>query len=213
MKLLRPLRSLVAILLCAAASHLAGAVELIDDRAITVHSAAEIAAKRRALIDYIWGADGFPDKRLPDQVTRVESPVKQLEALEHVEDLRIDMAPGLQGQAFYFAPKRPNGELVVVHHGHGCTLDDDPSPNDVGYGLQRTIAALLREGYGVLGVFMPHKRPGDCSGSHDAMFELKTTGNPMRYFLETTAVSLNYAKSLRGADQSPLYRAFHMAGL
>jgi hypothetical protein len=165
------------------------------------------------LIEHIWGTDGFPDKRLPEQVTKVESPVKQLDALERVEDLRIDMAPGLQGQVFYFVPKRPNGELVVVHHGHACTLDDDPSPNDVGYGLQRTIAALLREGYGVLGAFMPHKRPGDCSGSHDAMFELKTTGNPMRYFLEPTAVSLNYAKSLRGADQSPLYRAFHMAGL
>jgi hypothetical protein len=196
-----------------ATSDLARAVELVNDRAITIHSAADVAAKRRALIDHVWGADGFPDKRLPDKVTQVESPVRQLDALERVADLRIEMAPGLQGQAFYFIPKRPNGELVVVHHGHGCTLDDDPSPNDVGYGLQRTIAALLREGYGVLGVFMPHKRPGDCSGNHDAMFLLKTTGNPMRYFLEPTAISLNYAKSLRGADQSPLYRAFHMAGL
>jgi hypothetical protein len=191
----------------------ARAVELIDDRAITIHSAADVAQKRRALIEHIWGADGFPDQRLPDKVTPVDSPVKQLEALERVEDLRIDMAPSLQGQAFSFVPKRPNGELVVVHHGHGCTLDDDPSPNDIGYGLQRMIAALLRDGYGVLGIFMPHKRPDDCTGNHDAMFQLKTTGNPMRYFLESTAISLNYAKSLRGSDQSPTYRGFHMIGL
>jgi hypothetical protein len=208
-----PLRTSTAVLLLTAAANLAGAVELTDDRAITIHSAADAAAKRRALITYIWGADGFPDKRLPDKVTPVPSPVKQLEALERAEDLRIDMAPGLQGQVFYFVPKRANGELVVLHHGHGCTFDDEASPDDVGPGLQRTIAALLREGYGVLGVFMPHKRPEDCTGNHDAIFQLQTTGNPMRYFLESTAVSLNYAKSLRGADQAPLYRAFHMAGL
>lgn len=89
--------------------------ELADDRAITIHSAADVAEKRRALTDHIWGADGFPDKRLPDKVTPVESPVKQLEALEGVEDLRIDMAPGLHGQAFHFNPKRGNGELVVEY--------------------------------------------------------------------------------------------------
>jgi hypothetical protein len=203
----------LAVLLLTAAGPTARAVELIDDRAITIHSAADVAEKRRALIEFIWGGQGFPSARQPDAVTKIESPVKQLDALERVEDLRIDMAPGLQGQTFYFIPRKPNGELVVVHHGHDCTFDDDPSPNDAGYGLQRTINALLHDGYGVLGVFMPHKRPGDCTGNHDAMFQLKTIGNPMKYFLESTAISLNYAKSLRGADQSPVYHAFHMVGL
>jgi hypothetical protein len=190
------------------------AAQLIDDRAITIHSAREVATKRRALIEYLWGADGFPKRRLPDAVlTNVASPVRHLSHVARVDELRIDMAGGLQGLTYHFIPQRPNRELVVVHHGHACTLDDDPSPEDVGYGLQRTINALLRGGYGVLGVFMPHMRPGDCTGGHDAMFGMKTPGSPMKYFVESTAVSLNHLKSRSRAGRFPKYRAFHMIGL
>jgi len=188
--------------------------QLIDDRAITIHSAREVAEKRRALVKYLWGAEGFPTRRLPDLVvTNVPSPVRQLTELARVDEFRMDMAPGLQGLAYHFIPEHPNRELVVVHHGHACTLDDDPSPADVGYGLQRTINGLLQEGYGVLGVFMPHMRPGDCTGGHDAMFETATTGSPIKYFLEPTAVSLNYLRIRSRAGRFPKYRAFHMTGL
>jgi hypothetical protein len=139
--------------------------------------------------------------------------VKQLSHLARVDEIRIEMRTGLQGLAFHFVAERPNRELVVVHHGHACTLDDDPSPTDVGYGLQRTINGLLREGYGVLGVFMPHMRPGDCTGGHDAMFQIKTNGSAMRHFLEPTAISLNYLKTRHRAGKFPNYRAFHMIGL
>ena len=187
--------------------------ELIDDRAITIHSADAVAEKRRALIQYIWGPEGFPNRRLPEVVAKVDSPVKELVGVERVDELRINMVPGLQGLAYHFIPQRPNGELVMVHHGHACTFDDDPSPGDVGYGMQRTIKALLREGYGVLGVFMPHMRPGDCTAGHDAMFQMQTTGSPMKYFLEPTAISLNYLKSRSASDAFPSYHAFHMVGL
>jgi hypothetical protein len=73
------------------------AAPLIDDRVITVHSAREIAAKRRALIQYLWGAEGFPEKRLPNVVTNIASPVKQLTNVARVDELRINMAPGLEG--------------------------------------------------------------------------------------------------------------------
>ena len=198
-------------------SLIGGAVQsaqLVDDRAITIGSAGEVAEKRNALIEYLWGQDGFPKKRFPEVVqTNVVSPVKQLSHLARVDEFRIDMAPGLQGLAYHFIAAKPNSELVVVHHGHGCTLDDDPSPAEVGYGLQRTIEALLREGYGVLGVFMPHMRPGDCSGGHDAMFKTNMVGSPIKYFLEPTAISLNYLKTRSRAGQFPSYRAFHMIGL
>jgi hypothetical protein len=188
--------------------------ELVMDRAITIHSSREVAQKRAALIQYLWGAEGFPERRLPNIViTNVASPVKQLGHLARVDELRMDLAPGLQGLAYHFIAQRPNRELVVVHHGHACTLDDDPSALDVGYGLQRTIDALLREGYGVIGVFMPHMRPGDCTGGHDAMFNLPTPGSPIKYFLEPTALSLNYLQARSRSDHFPKYRAFHMAGL
>lgn len=187
---------------------------LLDDRAITIHSARDVAAKRKALIYYLWGKDGFPNKRLPDVVTtNIPSPVKQLTNLARVDELRMTLAPNLEGLAYHFIPEQPNRELVIVHHGHACTLDDDPSPADIGYGLQRTIRAFLQEGYGVLGVFMPHMRPGDCSGGHDAMFNTNAIGSPIRYFLEPTAVSLNHLKTRSRAARFPNYRRFHMTGL
>jgi hypothetical protein len=189
--------------------------QLVDDRTITVHSAREVANKRRALIQYLWGAEGFPERRLPNVIlTNVACPVKQLTNLARVDELRIDLAPGLQGLAYHFIPQRPNRELVVVHHGHGCTLDDDPGPGDVGFGLQRTIRSLLQEGYGVLGLFMPHMRPGDCTGGHDAMFQMTNVmGSPIKFFLEPTAISLNHLKTSSRTDRFPNYRAFHMIGL
>jgi hypothetical protein len=207
-------QGLLALLFLSAALPGADAADLIDDRAISIMTARDVAEKRRALIRYIWGDDGFPDKRLPTAVqTNVPSPVGHLTGLQRVDELRIDLAPGLQGLVYHFVPERPNREAVVVHHGHACTLDDDPSSNDVGYGLQRTIHALLREGYGVLGGFMPHSRPGDCTGGHDALFATKTTGSPMKYFLEPVAVSLNYLGKRSRADHFPNYREFHMTGL
>src|SRR2546426_85569 len=125
--------------------------ELVMDRAVTLHSRQEVVRKRHQLIQYLWGPEGFPAQRGPDAViTNVASPVAQLGHLNRVDELRMDLAPGLQGLAYHFIPQRPNLELVVVHHGHACTLDDDPSPANVGYGMHRTIQALLREGYGVL---------------------------------------------------------------
>jgi hypothetical protein len=206
--------SSLATLLRALAVDPAHSAGLIDDRTITIQTARDAKEKRHALIQYLWGRDGFPGRRMPDLVvTNIASPVKQLTRLARVDELRIDLAPGLHGLAYHFVPERPNRQLVVVHHGHACTLDDDASPTDTGYGLQRTIHALLREGYGVLGVFMPHMRPGDCTGGHDAMFQLKTGGSPMKFFLEPVAVSLNYLKTRSRSDHFPKYRDFHMAGL
>jgi hypothetical protein len=192
----------------------ARAADLVMDRAITLYSTRDVATRRAALIHYLWGTPGFPERRLPETVTtNVPSPVKALTRLERVDELRMELAPGLQGLAYHFIPQRPNSQLVVVHHGHGCTLDDDPSPNDVGYGLQRTIYGLLREGYGVLGVFMPHMRPGDCTGHHDDMFKSPTEGSPIKFFLEPTALGLNYLQRRSRADHFPKYKVFHMTGL
>lgn len=189
--------------------------QLLDDRDITVRSAQDVAMRRRMLIQFLWGDAGFPARRMPDAVlTNVASPVKQLTHLARVDEFRLEMAPGLQGLAYHFVPARANRELVVLHHGHGCTFDDDPGPADVGAGLQRTIQALLREGYGVLGVFMPHMRPGDCTGGHARMFEMTNViGSPIKFFLESTAISLNHLKTQSGPGRFPMYRAYHMVGL
>src|SRR5262245_20997156 len=73
--------------------------ELVDDRTITLHTARDVAQKRRALIQYLWGREGFPKRRLPDVLTNVPSPVQHLSHLERVDEFRIEMAPSLQGLA------------------------------------------------------------------------------------------------------------------
>jgi hypothetical protein len=45
------------------------------------------------------------------------------------------------------------------------------------------------------------------------MFQLSTTGSPMKYFLEPTALGLNYLERRSRSDHFPKYRAFHMTGL
>lgn len=192
----------------------AAPVPLLDDRAVTIRSAADVATRRAALVRFLWGADGFPSTRLPEiVVTNIASPVKQLSSLARVDEFRMPLAPGLEGLAWHFMPVKPNGGLVVVHHGHACTLDDDPGPSETGYGLQRTIHGLLKEGYGVLGVFMPHMRPGDCTGGHESMFKLQTTGSPMKFFVEPVVFSLNYLRIAHRRGGFPAYRDFHMVGL
>lgn len=193
------------------------APELVDDRTITIQNAGDLEAKRRQLIDYVWGADGFPSHRYPTTVlTNIPSPVQHLTHLRRVDEFHVSMAPGLQGLAYHFIAAQPNRQLVVVHHGHSCTFDDDAGPSETGYGLQRTIHGLLREGYGVLGVFMPHLRPGDCTGGHDALFHQTnqpSRGSAIKYFLEPIVVGLNYLQTQSRAGSFPKYRRFHMTGL
>src|SRR5947207_9100183 len=61
-------------------------VELLDDRAITVHSSFDISQRRQKLIEYLWGAEGFTS-RVPDKViTNVACPVKPLADLRRVDE-------------------------------------------------------------------------------------------------------------------------------
>jgi len=187
---------------------------LLDDRVIHVRSRSDVREKRRELIAYLWGSEGFPERRMPERVQKdVTPPVRFLSGLARVDEIWIRLAPGLEGLAYHFIPAAPNGHLVVVHHGHGCTMDDNPGPGDSGYGFQRTIQALLTSGYGVAGVFMPRMRPGDCTGGHDALCQLKTQGSPIKFFVEPTAVVLNYLQRRARSDGFPHYRRFHMVGL
>lgn len=192
----------------------AGEPDLLDDRDIPVGSRRELRALRTRLIQYIWGQPELPRERVPDVVTtNVPSPIRHLRGLARVDRFRTTLAEDLEGLAYHFIPEKPNRQLVVVHHGHACTMDDEPGPADIGYGLQRTVDRLLMEGYGVLGVFMPRMRPGDCTGGHEKLFEKTPVGSPMRYFLEPTLTGLNHLVRESGRGGHPKYKAYHMTGL
>src|SRR5438067_13918669 len=94
---LGPLTLLVSLLFATAAR----SAQLVDDRTITIRSAREVKQKREALIQYLWGKEGFPTSRLPNLVhTNVASPVKQLSHLDRVDEFRMDLAPGLQALSY-----------------------------------------------------------------------------------------------------------------
>jgi hypothetical protein len=133
------------------------------------------------------------------------------------------MEASQKGYAHHFIPKRPNGRLVVVHHGHAPSFNDDPTPQDVGHGMRRTISGLLTDGYSVLAVYVPHivkfstRLTVDDNGSvsHDGLFKRVKVkhGSPMKFFLEPVAVCLRYLKTKSSADGFPEYRDFATVGL
>jgi hypothetical protein len=177
---------------------------LVDDRSLTINP--ETAKrKREEIIRYIWGERGLPRFKPAVVEKNASSPVKDLKNAASVETLTIRMEAGQENTTHHFVPKRKNGRLMVLQHGHSCTFDDAQDPR--GYGMASAIDALLGEGYAVLAAYMPHMRPGDCrTVPHAQMFNLAVeSGSPLKFFLEPVAISLNMLR--------PHYKEVDMAGL
>jgi hypothetical protein len=209
---------------------LGGAVHaqgLIDDREIRIKSAADVSSKRDALVQYIWGNDGFPTKSLPKLpvIANDKSPIDGLQDLERVDTLMFEMPAGLTSYAHHFIPKVKNNKLVILHQGHLPTFDDSGISFDVGYGMRRTIEGLLGDGYSVLAVYMPRNVVFNTSisvsedGGWDAHNEIFTnpkyipkSGSQLKYFLEPVAAYLNYLSTRSASDQFPAYTSFSMVG-
>jgi len=184
--------------------------KLVDDREINITSPGKVAAKRAELIRFIWGKPGFPKGKLPSSLERGAVKPDNLKNLDRVDTLHIPMDGGINGLAHHFIPKsKKRGELVILHLGHvdNCTFNDNV-PGEPDIGMRRTISRLLAEGFPVLGVYMPRITPDDCSWGHDQLFKIKTAGSPIKFFLESTLVSLNYMEK-----NFPEYKRFSMIGL
>jgi hypothetical protein len=177
---------------------------LFDDRSLTT-TTDTIKHKREAIIRYIWGEAGFPRAKPAAIEKNATSPVKDLKNVAGVETFTIRMEADQENTTHHFLPRRKNGRLIVLQHGHACTFDDAQDPR--GAGMANAIDMLLGEGYAVLAAYMPHMRPGDCrTVPHAQMFDLPvTSGSPLKFFLEPVAISLN---ELKGR-----YKEVHMAGL
>jgi len=199
----------------------------IDDRLITIVTSADVAAKRKALVEFVWGTKGFPLDILPilPVIRNDISPVPGLLDLERVDTLTIEMDRGVKSYAHHFIPRIKNRRLVVLHHGHTGSFDDSPEPDDISFGMRRAIEGLLGDGYSVLAVYMPRifdfettirVQENGGKGEHDKMFTLPKyqppTGSVMKYFLEPTAASLNYLSTHSASDGFPKYTDFSMVG-
>jgi hypothetical protein len=176
----------------------------------------KVLGMRQELIDFLWGTDGFPFAKLPSSVEgNVPSPVAGLSNLERVDALHLVMAPGIESLGYHFIPlQSKSNRAVIVHQGHATTLDDDPGPDDTGFGMHRTINNLLLDGFDVVAMFMPGCLPPatGCS-AHGPIVNTVTNGHGIKFFLEPVAVYINYLVATRAAASLPPYTDFSMLGL
>ena len=191
---------------------------------IGITNAADVAAKRQALIDYIWGAEGWPTNRLVSVVSTnaqdwvTQSLRNEAGNLASVEVYQQSLPYGLTASQTHYRPIQGNGELVIFHSSHyGSAYSDDVWANNGGATPGLVIPALLKAGYAVLTLDMPvysqYPRPtvsvpgqGEVTlNYHCDLFQYLE--RPFRFFLEPIVVALNYVQ-----DQYHYQRVF-MTGL
>ena len=209
---------------------LAGATTVKDFRiwtkdVIGIHSVADLELKRQAVINYVWGADGWPTSR---NVTKVSTGFSnrcydlirnQAGNLSRIDVYTIGMDYGMDASVYHFIPLRSNGRLFLYHGGHnwGGFQSDDVSVNNNNSEPGLVIPKLLKEGYSVLAFNMPIYHSGPLPtvstspgslitiSSHVDMFTYLE--RPYRFFLEPIAVALNYVQDQYG------YKNIYMTGL
>jgi hypothetical protein len=189
---------------------------LVNDRAITINTAADVTSRRNALINWIWGSAGWPSTVLPSVTKSISLPVNGLSNLQRVDQLSVSVtanAGTVHSLGYHFIPAaRRTNRLVILHHGHSCQQSFDDGAG-VSPGMQRTIYNLLLDGYSVLAMYMPRSRPGDCM-DHETLFANRAAGSgaPFRYFMEPIAANLSYLKRRAAADDFPTYADYNMIG-
>lgn len=184
---------------------------LVDDREIKVMDPRVRGETRQALIDYVWGSDGFPTDKMPGSVERDVAVPERPAALRRADRINIALTPTLEAPAYHLLPVKPNGELVLVLQGHTCEgLFSEAT------GFMELINSLLGRGYGVLGLEMPRQRPEDCNRAaqpHDELFATLHEGaTGFRFFFEPLAVSLNYIERAASKETFAPYKKIHLFG-
>ena len=194
-------------------------VQKTDDRVLKIQSLADISEKRLEIIKAIWGTNEIPDRSDVVISSGVASPLSPDPNVMRVDRIEIPVdVPVARGSepikdlAYLFVPVTRNNRLVILNPGHTCTLKTDPS-QEHGYRLEETIAGLVRTGFDVLAIFMPHVSETGCDLDHCKIINvIPGPGNQppafgLRYFLEPEIVSLNYLL------QHTTYQNINMVGL
>ena len=204
--------------------------ESLTDPDIITLTPANLAARRQSLIQYIWGADGWPKGQMPGYLHRnvnYRYPGYWMTALTNISSLSsidyysydLPVAPGAGAIPMYsihFRTARPNGNLFIYHAGHtsGCVGEQAWAQ---ALGWTDMIGSLVNAGYDVLGLSMPlfnglppvpittaDGTPAVLA-SHDEMF--RHLDRPLHYFFDQIPMMLDYL----GAERN--YRNIFMTGI
>lgn len=175
---------------------------------VSLRTPEALAARRQALVHYIWKTDALPTA-LPDRVERdVPDPTNgRLPGLVRTSALHIGMDHGFTAVAHVFEPANILGAPVIYNHGHvGNHLAND---------ALSVIAALLAEGRPVVAFTMPNRGPNIApaaietahSGTvplafdHDIYRYLETESfSPLKLFVHPLVVAVNW---LENASDGP----------
>ncbi|MGW4958744.1 hypothetical protein ACWEPL_16075 [Nonomuraea sp. NPDC004186] len=167
---------------------------------IGIASAADIAAKRKGMIDYIWKGAGQP-KTLPTVETDVPAPdFASLTGVRRIDRLTVPLGYQVSAKVYDIVPRRAwNRRLALYHNGHGEPFDT----------MLRTVQALLDRGYRVMAYAMPFQHwnqqqiadPKDPAKllpnpSHRELPPWESTEfSALTFFLEPLTITLNYAQA------------------
>lgn len=161
---------------------------------ISLHSAADVAERRRQLAALLWPHDGFSDARLPDLVERNvrDARYRGLPQVTRIDRLTVNMAYGINSVILVIHPPNPGRSLAIYHAGHEETSKDS----------WPLIGHLLDHGYSVMVINMPLEPPNSqpvVNLPRFGMFELyhhsqmAMLEDPMQFFFEPVMRSVNYA--------------------
>ncbi|MEV4116484.1 hypothetical protein [Nonomuraea sp. NPDC049695] len=168
---------------------------------IGINSAADLAARRKAMIDYIWKSAGQP-RTLPTVETGVTAPpdFASLTGIRRIDRLTVPLRYQVSAKVYDIVPHRPwNRRLALYHNGHGEPFDT----------MLRTVQPLLDRGYRVMLYAMPFQHWNQQQIA-DPKDPAKLLPNPshrelppwesaefstLTFFLEPLTVTLNYAQA------------------
>jgi dienelactone hydrolase len=165
-------------------------------RLIALRSPQDVVRLRAEVVRFLWGEEGLPAGP-PQRVERgvAEARFDGLAHLERVDRLTTRMDYGLVSVGYHLVPARPNGALVLYHHGHTAGSARDKA----------RIGRLLVQGHAVVELFMPLYGPNSRPRldlprigrfrltRHDHMRLLAPAqGHPLQYFYEPAIRAVNH---------------------
>ena len=182
------------------------------NRLIHIHTVDDISKLKNKLIDFIWSHHGFPDSKLPDSVqTNISNPLyADFKNLKRIDQINVTMEYGVNSISYLFIPESSNNNLIIYQEGHAGDF----------YKGKDTIQFFLERGYTVLAFSMPLLGMNDQPvidvpslgklklTSHEHLRFLESPDfSPIKFFMEPTAVSLNYL------DKNYDFSSYNMVGL
>ena len=177
-------------------------VQFTDDREIRINTPADVRNKRQQIIRAIWGKDKIPERADPIVSGNIQGPLTPDPVVSRVDRLEVPVGEDhtrgdekLKDLAYLFVPVSRNNRLVILNPGHTCKLNSQPGTD---YRIEQAIKGLLKAGFDVLAVFMPHVTETTCNLDHCSIMntDLGPGEHPstygLRFFLDPAIVCLNY---------------------